>query len=87
MTKEGQMNMAHRAIVSSIFGLVASSDYVLANTTRQQQLEIVCQLWQANIKPGQPLTDALRQQARVIPPNGVVTLEYRTGRRTILDGQ
>jgi hypothetical protein len=85
-SKGNRMAMTHHAIVLSILGIAAPSNSVLVNMTWEQQADIDCQLWQAKIKPGQPLTDELRQGARVIPPNGVVTLEYRAGRRTIWMG-
>jgi hypothetical protein len=81
--REGEMNRAVRVMILSIFGMAWSSGLAVADPTPWRQSEIDCQQWQANIKPGQSLTEELRRQARVITPNGVITTEHISGRRNI----
>jgi len=44
--------------------------------TRGGNPKLIASSGKANIKPGQSLTEELRHQARVIPPNGVITTEH-----------
>jgi len=62
-------------------GLIPAQGF--ADEARIKQIEKECDQWASGIKPDQPVTDDMRQQARIIPFHGVVTAEYVSGRRMI----